>query len=336
MPVEMLLNCTLKFVKQALYRACLFLGLFFLGACESDKPNNEAAFWLNAQKDSLIVKGEQQNYAVAIKKYQNIVILNNTAVEYLNQINIQKNIKAVADWNSLQKFYPNWGNIINISSEQALSTEQLWALQPDLIIVNDYQYKNYAKLHQQLNFLVMEEYKVPTLQQKVEYIKIFGALFQKENEANAYFKQEERALQNIDFLSNSTLAQLDCYNGNYFLPTCNSPLAHYLLSKNIRFSCLNNTLGTEIPKEKAQEVVVLNDYFLVIDWDKNRVEPKEIIASWNIQIPKDKKIIYCNAVLTNYFLKMAVQPSVLLKDLQLVLDTQKDGKYFKLFGFKGN
>ena len=39
-----------------------------------------------------------------IKKYQNIVILNNTAVENLNQINIHKNVKAVVDWNNLQKF----------------------------------------------------------------------------------------------------------------------------------------------------------------------------------------------------------------------------------------
>lgn len=332
----MLLNCSLKFVKQALFRACLFLGLFFLGACKSDKPNHAEAFWFNSQKDSLILKGEQQNYAVALKKYQNIVILNNTAVEYLNQINVHTNVKAVADWNNLQKFYPNWGNIINISSEQALSTEQLWALQPDLIIVNDYQYKNYAKLHQQLNFLVMEEYKAPTLQQKVEYIKVFGVLFNKEMEATTFYKQEELALQNINFSTTATVAQLDCYNGNYFLPTCNSPLAHYLLSKNIRFTCLNNAIGTEIPKEKAQEVVVLNDYFLVIDWDKNRVEPTDILASWNIQIPKGKKIIYCNAVLTNYFLKMAVQPSELLHDLQIVLDTQKNGKYFKIFSFKGN
>jgi len=31
-----------------------------------------------------------------------------------------------------------------------------------------------------------------------------------------------------------------------------------------------------------------------------------------------------------------VQPSELLQDLQLVLDTQKNGKYFKIFSFKGN
>ncbi len=329
----MLLNLNFKILQQALFRACLFFSLLLLFSCTNSKnsksENDNSIFWV--QNDSLIILGSRQNYPIAIQNYSSIVVLNNTALAYLYTLNCYQNIKAVVDWENLKQFYPKIKNVQNISSDNALSTEQLMALQPDLIIVNDYQLANYQKLYSKYNFLVMEEYKLPTLQQKVAYFNLFGTLFNQKDSAQIISNTQLNFLKEINFDKEYRIAQIDCFNGNFYLPNCKSPLANFLNSKNINFACLNNQNSLEIPKEKALEVIMQNDYFLVIDWDKNSSNPFSILQTWNVQIPKGKKIIYCNAVKTNYFLNMATQPSLLLNDLKTVLINEKKGKYFSLY-----
>lgn len=269
--------------------------------------------------------------------FKKIVVLNTTATDFLVQLNQASNIVALLDYKSIKKSYPKntFTSIVDSNLLEGFSLEKLISFNPDLIILNEFQYNKYKKLADKFNFLVMYEYLEPTLLSKLSYIQIFGEIFNKQKQAEQYYNQQKVELNQLslklkELNSGINLLQLNYFGSGYYVPNCNTSLANFLNTNNVSFYCEETEQGTAITKEQAIMAVEKSDYLLIFDWMENRTNPDEIIKSWNFPV-SNKKIIYCNTINTRFYEHSITKPAEFIEDFQYVLQKGKSGKYFQIY-----
>ncbi|WP_313385049.1 ABC transporter substrate-binding protein [Chishuiella sp.] len=187
-------------IKQILY---LFICISLLNSCK--KENNEKKVIQNdvfhfaknisineSEKIiSISTNGNELSFNKKDLPIRNVMVETSSAVTYLDKLGLLKFIKGVTDANfiynpKIQQAINN-KSILEIGNSNELNIELILKNKPQLIIANSNPVL--AKYHQQLEqngikILYLDEYKEQNPIGQVEYLKVFGKLFNQNERAN--------------------------------------------------------------------------------------------------------------------------------------------------------
>ena len=183
------------------------------------------------KKKNGIVPNSLKNNIVVNVPIQSIVVTSTTHIPSLEMLNEEKSLVGFPNLNYISsekvRALINAKKVKELGTNQTLNTEVLIDLQPNVIIGygldnNNPTLDNLEKSG--LKVLLNGDWNEQTPLGKAEWIKFFGALYDKQNEANEIFsKIEKDYLNTIEIAkratSKPTILAGDIFEGKWYLPS---------------------------------------------------------------------------------------------------------------------
>ncbi len=315
--------------------------------CQNKKeinPNNQkiqfdyAKHLSISENDSTFVIEANGNKTILTKTdlpFTSIVAENSAAIAYLNELEALNAIKGVVDANYIynenikQKIANK--SVLEVGNNSELFLETILKLKPQLVIGNSN--PAFAKFHQQLEnngikVLYIDEYKENNPLGRLEYLKLFGLLVNKEDLAE---KQVEKIANNYDSIKqiiqtngkgNVKTLLNTMYGDIWYLPTGNLLQAkiiddakgNYIFKQNTGDASLNLTFE-EVYLQGKNANYWLNTNFSSL----NQIKASNPNYIWfnayklgNVYNP-DKRSTTNGAM--DYYEQGIIRPDIILNDL---------------------
>jgi len=217
------------------------------------------------------------------------------------------------------------GNIADIGDHASLNIERLMETSPDIIIVAPYQNMGYGKLETTgINIVECASYLENTPLGRAEWIRFLAAFLKKDKEAetimeeiaNEYLSLKEKA---GNLSPRPTVFSEKLYGSAWYIPGGKSYMAHFFEDAGADYLWKDDehtgslTLNLEMVYDQAENA----DYW-IIKSDKeltySLLKSENASYSW-FKAWKDRKVIYSNTVLNNYYEEGVMNPHWVLNDL---------------------
>lgn len=234
-------------------------------------------------------------------------------------------------------------NVREICLAEDVQMETLLEINPDLFLIYPFGMSKDLTAYEQQNVrtLFIAEYLEKTQLARLEWIKLFGVLMNRAEEANAYFekvkkeyiglKKDERDPKMSFFLNLP-------FKDSWFMPSAQSLTVKILEDAGMTYYYSGES-GTENilhPKEEVWNDATKIEYWVII---ANR-PPGYSMADLLVEAPvyaefssvKNNKVIFCNTAESDYFSQGVVEPDVMLKDILLATGQLENHtpKYFRI------
>ena len=219
-------------------------------------------------------------------------------------------------------------NIPELGADNAIYTEKLIELFPDVFMVYPFGSLNFSKI---------EEAKIPVFYNteylelhplgKTEWLKVFGILFNKTDEAKKIFNDISKRYLNIaNSISNSGTDKPIVFTGLNFSGTWHVPggksfQAQFLKDAGVNYVWKDdpNNNSLSLPAETVIEKCIDADYWLLVSTEKTDFSLEDLISMdpnyKYFKAVKNKNVIFCNSGIKDYFGEAIVEPDIVLKDL---------------------
>lgn len=186
---------------------------------------------------------------------QKIIVTSTTHIPSLEMLGVEKTIAAFPNTNFISsektRLLIDKGNIREIGSNQSLNTEIILDIQPDVIVGfsvegNMKVYNNLERNGQKI--ILNSDWTEKTPLGKAEWIKFFGALYDKNEEASKLYERVKSNYLNAIQLAKKSTKQPTVMSGSiyedqWFLPQGNSWAAQFIKEANGNY-LWRNTKGT--------------------------------------------------------------------------------------------
>ncbi|WNM18803.1 ABC transporter substrate-binding protein [Flavobacterium capsici] len=174
-------------------------------------PNASKSYTYILKKEKGIVPDSLQNNPVINVPIKSIVVTSTTHIPSLEMLDVEKTLVGFPNLKYISsekvRTLINEGKVKELGSNQSLNTEVLIDLQPDVIIGYsiDNDTKSLDNLEKSgLKVLLNGDWNEETPLGKAEWIKLFGALYDKQDKANELYTIIEK-----DYLKTIDIAKLD-------------------------------------------------------------------------------------------------------------------------------
>lgn len=193
------------------------------------KANKEYTYILK-EKDGIVPDSLRQFTTIQVP-LQSIVVTSTTHIPSLEMLGVENSLLGFPNLNYISsekvRNRIEQGKIKELGNNQSLNTEKLIDLQPELIIGYGLDNSNPTLDNLQksgLKVLLNGDWNEPTLLGKAEWIKLFGALYDKQQEATNLFSKivnEYTKTVTIAKMATSTPTILagDIFEGKWYLPS---------------------------------------------------------------------------------------------------------------------
>ena len=224
----------------------------------------------------------------------------------------------------------------NIQLESVLETN------PDLFLVYPFANSQVKTLEESgiRTFMVAEYLETHPLA-RLEWIKLFGVLFNKERQANTYFDKVEKEYNSLiqpEPDSNKNFIFNLPYGESWFTPSANSLIVKLLEDAGMFYYYQEET-GTENaihPQEQVWSDGTKAAYWVIIadrpvNYDLDQLKSEEPVYA-SFKSVKNHQVIFCNSRTSDYFLQGVIEPSIMIKDILYATHKidQHTPKYFHL------
>jgi iron complex transport system substrate-binding protein len=193
------------------------------------KANKEYTYILK-QKNGIVPDSLRQFTTIQVP-LQTIVVTSTTHIPSLEMLGVENSLIGFPNLNYISsekvRNRIGQGKIKELGNNQSLNTEILIDLQPDIIVGygldnNNPTLDNLEKSG--LKVVLNGDWNEPTPLGKAEWIKLFGALYDKQQEADAIFsKIEKEYLKTVEIAkmatSKPTILAGDIFEGKWYLPS---------------------------------------------------------------------------------------------------------------------
>ncbi len=153
-------------------------------------------------KSDNISKGKNTNSSITIKTpLKRVICMSTSHLPFLSLLGVEENLVALSgarylyDKKTIERV--NSGELIDIGFEGSLNLELILNLEPDLVIsygISDQNNLYLDKMRQAgIKVMALGDYSERDPLGKVEYIKLFGALFQQKESADSIFNSIEES-----------------------------------------------------------------------------------------------------------------------------------------------
>ncbi len=230
------------------------------------------------------------------------------------------------------------GQIINAGSSMSPVTEKIIALSPEIIILSPYQNSTYGELTS-LGIPIIEcaDYMETSPLGRAEWIKLFGMLYHKGQEADSIYNDVTEKYTSLKALTSDLeqkpkILSENIINGTWYVPGGNSYMAHLFADAGGSYAWDDvNTSGSiplDMPRvlEKAHDA----DVWLIKSFDPDFSYAKlKSQNSLNAEFKafKQHNIFYCDTERTTLFQDFPFHPEVLLKEYIAIFHPQLLGEY---------
>ena len=233
-----------------------------------------------------IVPDSLQKYPTIAVPLQSIVVTSTTNIPFLEMLGVEKKLVGFphTDYISSPKTRQliDAGQVKNIGQNEKLDTEQLIDLNPNLIVAFGIDNSNPTIDNLQksgLKVLIQADWMEQTPLGKAEWIKLYGALFGKEKEAEVLFNDIVKSYKETLALvpqkkTNPTVLYGSMYQEQWFVAKGDSWVAQFLkdAKSNYLWSSTRGTGSLPLPFEKILEEAQNADYWIATGSFKNLAE----------------------------------------------------------------
>lgn len=233
-----------------------------------------------------IVPDSLQKYPTIAVPLQSIVVTSTTNIPFLEMLGVEKKLLGFphTDYISSPKTRQliDAGKVKNIGQNEKLDTEQLIDLNPNLIVAFGIDNSNPTIDNLQksgLKVLIQADWMEQTPLGKAEWIKLYGALFGKEKEAEVLFYDIVKSYNETLALvpqkkTNPTVLYGSMYQEQWFVAKGDSWVAQFLkdAKSNYLWSTTKGTGSLPLPFEKILEKAQKADYWIATGSFKNLAE----------------------------------------------------------------
>ena len=223
----------------------------------------------------------------------------------------------------------------------AVQSEEILSLSPDLYLIYPFASEEVSKLHDlAIRTFMIAEYLEEHPIARLEWIKLFGVLFHKEEIAQKYFTEVEEEYYSLvqDPDTNMRFFLNLPYGDSWYTPSANSLLVHLLEDGGLSYYYQNETGTENTPhtQEEMWETGSMANYWVIIadrpaDFTlEDLIDENEVYATF--KSVKFQQVIFCNSATSDYFVKGVVEPHEMLKDILFATHklSEHQPKYFQL------
>lgn len=217
------------------------------------------------------------------------------------------------------------GRIADIGDHASLNIERLMEVSPDIIIVSPYQNMGYGKLETTgVNIVECAAYMENTPLGRAEWIRFIAAFLQKDKEAEAIMNRTAEAylelkekVSKVSF--RPTVFSEKMYGSAWYVPGGQSYMAHFFRDAGADYLWKDDehsgslTLNFELVYDKAEAA----DYWLIRsdkDISYRQLREENDSYAW-FKAWKERRIIFSNTLLNNYYEEGVMNPHWVLSDL---------------------
>lgn len=243
-------------------RILLLIAFLTLTACkrEQKKSASEPILISNhvqyAEENGMLHL-QSGNFSYNFKKnllpFKKIILLNASMAGYITELGAENLIVGVASpeyiySDAIQKLVKE-GKIQNVGNEQKYDVEKIISLKPDVIFTNHIaSFDNTYKLLKDngIQVIFLDEYLEQNPLEKTAYVKLFGKLFGKNEEAAAKYDEITKNYQDLKQLASKAkekpmVLANEIYGDVWYLPGGKTSLAHFISDANAHYILENNT-----------------------------------------------------------------------------------------------
>jgi iron complex transport system substrate-binding protein len=231
------------------------------------------------------------------------------------------------------------GQIRNLTAGNELDPEAVFAVQPDLLFVYPFGGAGYEKFLQRgIGCVQVSEYLEKHPLGRAEWIKVFGILLQREEEADSTFESIEKqyrlireANQNANSGKTMFLASMD--GDRWAVSPANSFIAQLVNDAGAKYHFLDSISTGNL-------LLSFESFYMAANkadfWGKiiySEVPPSiETFTENDVRLlslspVKNDQLFYCNALRDDYHGQALLEPQVLLKDLTAILNDSSEATY---------
>ncbi len=175
---------------------------------------------------------------------QKVIVTSTTHIPSLEMLEVENSLKAFPNTNYVSsektRILIENGNVREIGNNQSLNTEIILDIQPDVIVgfSVDGDMKTYKNLERNGQKIILNsDWTEKTPLGKAEWIKFFGALYDKNEQADSIFnKIKNDYLEAVKLAKNTsyspTIMAGSIYEDQWFLPQGDSWAAYFLIEAN--------------------------------------------------------------------------------------------------------
>jgi iron complex transport system substrate-binding protein len=301
-----------------------------------------------AFKDSIFVP-HTANYDYGKRKlirknYQSIAIQSATYIPYLETLEKDTLIKALSGVNYINsskiKHLITKNNIVEISSNGKVILEKLLKVNPDLFFIYPFELESNTKYAEHgIETLIIVEYQEITPLARLEWLKLFGIIFNEYSKAEKVFNQIENEYNN---LKQALDTQKTCffnlpYKDSWAMPSGNSITANLAKDASLNYIYQQNLSKDNIilSPEKVWQDAINANYWIIIASRPANYSMRDLLQEESIYkdfiAVKNQNVIFCNTTTTEYFTSGPVEPNIMLSNLIDCVEHKTDStKYFKI------
>lgn len=214
---------------------------------------------------------------------------------------------------------------IELCQSENVEMEALYAANPSLFLMYPFGIEeNKITEEKGIQTFLIAEYLEESILGRLEWIKLFGLLLNKVDEANAYFESAEKTYNSLKDEIQPTNQRFILnlpYNDLWHMPAANSLIVQLIQDAGLTYF-YSSEKGTENQLHSNEEVWndgVLADYWIIMASSPKDFDLEDLIKEQTVYATfksvKEKKVIFCNTAEVDYFCQGLLEPQVMLKDL---------------------
>lgn len=228
--------------------------------------------------------------------------------------------------------------VIEICSGEKTDIETLLNVNPDLYFTYPFGMSAQDDFDENgVKTFLVAEYLEENQLARLEWIKVFGLLLNKAEEANAYFAQVEKEYLELkesaaEKKSANFIMNLP-YGENWYMPSSQSVGVQLIEDAGLTYYYRGES-GTENMTRSKEEVWsdgTKADYWIIIasrpdDFSMADLMEEEPVYK-EFKAVKNRTVFFCNTGTTDYFAEGVVEPHILLRELQQLVRGDDPAKY---------
>lgn len=236
------------------------------------------------------------------------------------------------------------GELTNLTVGHKLDDEKVFGTEPDLLFVYPYGGEEYVKfLDAGIGCVQISEYLEKTPLGRAEWIKLFGFLFNKQEEAERLFNAIRDAYNaEAAMVRNFAQYKPTVFSGSYdggfwYMPPGNSFAARLIADAGGRYIYADSVSSGNLilPFEKILADAQQCEFWGKIVYEKGPLTADKLtegdarLASFRSY--QNRNVFYCNAAETDYHGMAVLEPHVMLTDLVAIFHPEIQGRH--AFGY---
>ena len=268
---------------------------------------------------------------------ESVVVQSSTHLSFIQALNTLETVAGVC---GLKYVVNQEANEVFVNSQpkeicnaDQMAKEVLIGLNPDIIFSYPFGTSGVETYEEVgLRSLMIAEYLETDVISRLEWIKLFGILYKKENEANSYFESVKSEYENLKLDSTigfNFIMNLP-FEDNWYMPAPNSLIVNLFKDAGLNYY-YEDRAGTEnilVSQEQVWLDGSKSDVWIIIAQREGDFTKQDLMnenpAYGEFKSFKTDQIYFCNTLKKDYFGQGILEPQVLLKDILFLNGTLKD------------